>query len=73
MVFDSIVDMDVPVFYVLVDRRDEDTYWNVLNFLVIQSGRKFETENVTCDFERALLNAIVEQFPRANIVGYLFH
>ncbi|ETK90458.1 hypothetical protein L915_05783 [Phytophthora nicotianae] len=47
--------------------------WRVLNELIILSNRQLEPENVTCDFEVALINAVLDQFPRANLVGCLFH
>lgn len=48
------------MFYVLVDSKEERTYWNVLNLVTIQSNLKLEPENVTCDFEMALMNAVTD-------------
>ncbi|EGZ18329.1 hypothetical protein PHYSODRAFT_332150 [Phytophthora sojae] len=73
MAFEPSVDLYVPVCYVLVQVKSQETYWRVLNELVILSNRQLEPENVTCDFEPALVNAVLEQFPTANLVGCLFH
>ncbi|POM69289.1 Hypothetical protein PHPALM_14436 [Phytophthora palmivora] len=73
MVRDPDVDLYVPAMYVLMDSKQQDVYWNVLNYIVIQTGRLLEPSSVTCDFERALMNAVTEQFPLVKIVGCLFH
>ncbi|POM74565.1 Hypothetical protein PHPALM_8463 [Phytophthora palmivora] len=73
MVRDPGVDLYVPAMYVLMDSKQQDVYWNVLNYIVIQTGRLLEPSSVTCDFERALMNAVTEQFPLVKIVGCLFH
>lgn len=73
MVYDTSVDVYLPLYYVLVDTKKQDTYWRVLEQLIIASDRMLEPRDVTCDFELALIKAVIEQFPRANIVGCLFH
>ncbi|EGZ15863.1 hypothetical protein PHYSODRAFT_508713 [Phytophthora sojae] len=73
MAFEPSVDLYVPVCYVLVQGKSQETYWRVLNELVILSNRQLEPEHVTGDFESALINAVLEQFPTANLVGCLFH
>lgn len=73
MAFEPAVNLYVPICYVLAQGKSQDMYWRVLNELIILSNRQLEPENVTCDFEVALINAVLEQFPRANLVGCLFH
>ncbi|ETM35290.1 hypothetical protein L914_17774 [Phytophthora nicotianae] len=73
MAFEPAVNLYVPIYYVLVQGKSQDVYWRVLNELIILSNRQLEPNNVTCDFEVALINAVLEQFPRANLVGCLFH
>ncbi|GMF63467.1 unnamed protein product [Phytophthora fragariaefolia] len=73
MVKDPGVDVDVPAMYVLLDSKQQDVYWNALNYVIIQTGRLPEPATVTYDFERGLMNAITDQFPLVKIVGCLFH
>lgn len=73
MVRDPGVDLYVPAMYVLMDSKQQDAYWYALNCITIQTGRLLEPATVTCDFERGLINAVVEQFPLVKIVGCLFH
>jgi hypothetical protein len=73
MVRDPSVDLYVPALYVLVTSKDQETYWNVLDAVIIQTDRLLEPASVTCDFEKGLMNAIIEQFLGVNIVGCLFH
>ncbi|ETN03634.1 hypothetical protein PPTG_23761 [Phytophthora nicotianae INRA-310] len=73
MVYDPSVDVYVPLLYVLVNSKSQETYWRVLEQLIMASDRLLEPRDVTCDFELALINAVIEQFPTANIVGCHFH
>ncbi|KAG3232325.1 hypothetical protein PI124_g22590 [Phytophthora idaei] len=73
MVKDSGVDAYVPATYVLTDSKQHDAYWNVLNYVIVQTDRLLEPTTVTCNFEHGLVNAIAEQFPLVKIVGCLFH
>ncbi|GMF30579.1 unnamed protein product [Phytophthora fragariaefolia] len=73
MVKDPGVDVYVPAMYVLLDSKQQDVYWNALNYVIIQTGRLLEPATVTCDFERGLMNAVTDQFPLVKIVGCLFH
>lgn len=73
MVRDSSVDLYVLALYALVAFRDQETYWNVLNSVIIQFGRLLEPASVTCDFEKGLVNAVIDQFPGVNVVGCLIH
>ncbi|KAG3118671.1 hypothetical protein PI124_g4084 [Phytophthora idaei] len=73
MMRDPGVDVDVPTTYVLMDLKQQDAYWNALNYVIVQTDRLLEPATVTCDFEHGLMNAITEQFPLLKIVGCLFH
>ncbi|KAG3117013.1 hypothetical protein PI124_g4309 [Phytophthora idaei] len=73
MVRDPGVDAYMPATYMLTDSKQQDTYWNVLNYVIVQTDRLLEPATVTCDFEHGLMNAITEQFPLVKIVGCLFH
>ncbi|KAE9079547.1 hypothetical protein PF005_g23219 [Phytophthora fragariae] len=73
MIKDPGVDVYVPAMYVLLDSKQQEVYWNALNYVIIQIGRLLEPATVTCDFERGLMNAVTDQFPLVKIVGCLFH
>lgn len=73
MVHDQASGCFVPVFYVLTTHRTMDTY-TALYFCIQQaSDRLLEPAEVVCDFERALIDAVGDQFPNADIIGCLFH
>ncbi|KAE9191822.1 hypothetical protein PF004_g21497 [Phytophthora fragariae] len=72
MIKDPGVDVYVPAMYVLLDSKQQEVYWNALNYVIIQIGRLLEPATVTCDFERGLMNAVTDQFPLVKIVGCLF-
>jgi hypothetical protein len=73
MVRDAALDHYIPVFYVLVQRKTQWTYWNALNEIIVSLGGKISVSQVHCDFEKGLINAIREIFPEARVVGCLFH
>ncbi|KAG3087210.1 hypothetical protein PI124_g8662 [Phytophthora idaei] len=68
MVRDPGVDVDVPATCMLTDSKQQDAYWNVLNYVIVQTDRLLEPATVTFDFEHGLMNAITEQFPLVKIV-----
>ncbi|KAG2823963.1 hypothetical protein PC129_g8410 [Phytophthora cactorum] len=47
MVRDPGVDVDVPAMYVLMDSKQQDAYWNALNYVVVQTSRLLEPATVT--------------------------
>ncbi|KAG3232845.1 hypothetical protein PI124_g22077 [Phytophthora idaei] len=73
MVKDPDVDVYAPAMYVLMDSKQQDAYWNALNYVIVQTDRLLEPATVTCDFERGLMNAITDQIPIVKTVGCLFH
>lgn len=73
MMYDPSVDLYIPIFYILLDSKDQWTYSNVLHWVKVQCGFKIKPRTVTCDFEKGLINAINEQFNKTKIIGCLFH
>lgn len=73
MMFDPSVDLYIPIFYILLDEKDELTYSNALNWIKVQCGFNINPNAITCDFEKALINAVNSQFRNSNIIGCLFH
>ncbi|KAJ8572040.1 hypothetical protein ON010_g4794 [Phytophthora cinnamomi] len=70
---ESVVDLYVQICHVQVQGKSEHTYWTVLNELIILSNRQLKPQNACCDFEAALIDDVLDQFPSANLVGCLFH
>lgn len=65
-----------PLVYCLTTRKSQDVYTTILTHLqaaATELGFVFEPVSVTCDFERATINAIQEVFPETNVTGCLFH
>lgn len=73
MAFDDETELFVPIVYSLVQNKHEWTYWNFLNLVLIGTEMKFDPQTITMDFEKALQNAVKDQFPCANRIGCLFH
>jgi len=73
MVFDDQTDAYVPVFYVLMTSKTQQIYRQALRWFKITVDRKIAPVSVTCDFEIALQNAIMEVFPGVVVNGCLFH
>jgi hypothetical protein len=73
MVHDRSTSLYVPVFYVLLQSKLENTYFHALQLCISSADWKFLAKTVTCDFEQALLNAVEANFPAVPIVGCVFH
>ena len=73
MVFDEQTDAYVPVFYVLLTSKTEQIYRHVLYWVKTTTQYKMRPLTITCNFEKALHNAISVEFPTAIINGCLFH
>ncbi|KAG2910374.1 hypothetical protein PC115_g12904 [Phytophthora cactorum] len=55
---DATVDVYVPVMWVLVEGKDQDTYLDAFNWVIIASDRRLAPASVSCDFELAVINAV---------------
>jgi hypothetical protein len=73
MVYDPTYDLYVRVLYVLVQVKDEWTFWHVLQWVQVLGRMRMTTGSVTCDFELALVRGIRDQFPNSRMIGCLFH
>ena len=72
MVFDKQTDSFVPVFYVLMTSKTEQIYRIALFWIKFTTNYKMRPLLITCDFEKALYNAISVEFPPTFINGCLF-
>jgi hypothetical protein len=72
----------VPVFFVLATSKTHDLYWNVLQYVTDACGQRLRPQQVVCDFEAALINAVTDWFKpssadettsQVKITGCFFH
>ena len=73
MVFDTQTKSYVPVIYMLMTGKSENLYLHALHWIIVKSGWSIEPFSVTCDFEKALHNAVRRQFKGSILNGSLFH
>jgi hypothetical protein len=73
MVYDHASNLYLPVFYVLTTKKNQWSYWYVLNEIIISCQTKLSPAIIHCDFEKSLINSIKEQFPDVVVAGCLFH
>jgi hypothetical protein len=73
MAYFPAYNMYVPVFYVLMQSREEQAYLYAINSCCVAANMSLKVKTFTCDFERGLLNALHRMFPSAHMVGCLFH
>ena len=73
MVFDRATYLYVPVMYVLMTNKNEDSYWYAFASVISCSDWRINVRNIHADFETALTNAAEKQFPEADVIGCLFH
>jgi hypothetical protein len=62
MVLDRGSNLFVPVFFVLATSKTHDAYWNTLQYVSNAVGRPLSPQQVVCDFEAALINAVTDWF-----------
>jgi hypothetical protein len=79
MIYDEATELYLPIFYVLLPSKHYLCYYHALHNIVCLSEWKVQCSSFTCDFEKALQNAVQEQFgfkkdgtPSLS-VGCLFH
>ncbi|KAG3058135.1 hypothetical protein PC121_g14520 [Phytophthora cactorum] len=73
MGYDPAYDVYLPIFYVLLPDKQQDTYWHLLGNVIMQCDLQVDPRYVTCDFEMGLLNAVRQQYAGVSVAGYLFH
>jgi len=73
MIFDFPTDLFVPIFYVLLESKTEWSYWHAIHEVLVACELKFEPGEIHCDFEKALINAVKDQFNLSSVTGCFFH
>ena len=71
--FDDETDLYLPVVFGLLEGKTSWDYWHFLRQIFVMTETKFAPSTLVCDFESALIQAVKEQCPDANIIGCLFH
>jgi hypothetical protein len=62
MIYDEATELYIPIFYVLLPSKHYLCYYHALHQCVCASDWKVHCRSWTCDFEKALINAVKEQF-----------
>ena len=65
--------MKMPLIWCHLLGQTEWDYWDAVHLAFRISLCKMSPKCIYCDFEKALINAIRSQFPKAEIIGCLFH
>ena len=73
MIYDTAYDYYVPIWYALLTGKTESYYRVALTELVEDLGGKFDPATIGVDFEPALRNVVSKMFPKALVIGCLFH
>ncbi|KAG3107507.1 hypothetical protein PI124_g13106 [Phytophthora idaei] len=73
MGYDPAYDIYLPIFYVRLPDKQQDTYWHLLGNVIMQCDLQVDPRYVTCDFEMGLLNDVRQQYAGVSVVGYLLH
>jgi len=73
MVYDTPLNLYIPVYYILTTSKTQWSYWSVLQEVMVNCEFKFNPSVIHCDYELALINAIGELFEGTAVVGCLFH
>ena len=63
----------VPVFYVLMSNRTEESYKKVLTQNLTICSNRNQISKIVTDFERGAINAMKSLFPTARTQGCYFH
>lgn len=61
----------VPIVYVLLSHKSQETYIRMFNLFKDRLGLKIEL--FKCDFEIAIINGVKEVFPSALVSGCYYH
>ena len=73
MIYHRLTGLYIPVFYVLLQGKQENDYYHAIQMVICACDWKFEWASVTCDYEKALQNALKLQAKDAKFIGCKFH
>jgi hypothetical protein len=72
MVFDMARHTYIPCAWVLMTGKTSECYWQVFNWLTAACP-DLDPSYIGVDFERAFFSNVSAHFPRAKLIGCLFH
>ena len=74
---DIITDLKIPGIYILLNSKNEDLYnmvfEDVIKLISWQGLKKINIKTIVTDSERALMNSVNKNFPKAQRVACYFH
>ncbi|KAK1945604.1 hypothetical protein P3T76_002652 [Phytophthora citrophthora] len=73
MAHDPAYDVYIPVLTILLEAKDEWSYWHALHWVCVLGKMKMTPASVTCNFEAALIKGVRDRFPEIDVIGCLFH
>ena len=73
MVYLKAVDMFVPIWYVLMTCKDEDSYGRFYDAVQKSADGKLEISTATTDYEKGEMNQLQRVLKPLFFVGCLFH
>jgi len=78
MIFNQALDTYVPIFFILLQSKDQVAYYLALQHAINASDWKLRPKTVSCDFEKGLLKAVEDEFRGTpedpmEIIGCEFH
>jgi hypothetical protein len=62
MAHDPSYDVYLPVLMILLEAKDEWTFWHALHGVRVLGKMQMTPGSVTCDFEAALIRGVRDQF-----------
>ena len=62
MIYDEATELYIPIFYVLLPSKHYLCYYHALHNIICATDWKANCRSWTCDFEKALIAAVKEQF-----------
>jgi len=73
MIYDEPTRLYIPIFYVLLQSKFQETYEEALRQICRSTGHAIHALSITCDFEIGLFNAVKKIFPDATPALCIFH
>ena len=76
MIYEPGTELYLPVFFVLLQGKDYDSYYIGLGLAYTATDERMEVVSISSDFEKALMNALKDRYSSDRVtyqIGCLFH
>jgi len=73
MIYDEATQLYLPIFYVLLQSKHEDAYYEALHQCIRSTKYKMNANSFTSDYELPLIKSLKMQFTKANPALCSFH